>query len=158
HSVRKSRERGGPSMPDWGSKTAHSPHQLAARPERSRRARAGRCLALCAALPLAACQQGILDPRGPIAAAERLLLINSTPILLVVVMPVIAATLAFAWWFRSPTERARRSPDESYEGRVEFVVWSIPALIVILVGGVAWISAHELDPRVPIPANAKPLA
>jgi heme/copper-type cytochrome/quinol oxidase subunit 2 len=80
---------------------------------------------VCAALPLASCQ-GVLDPQGPIASAERLLLINSTSIMLVVVIPVIVATLAFAWWYRSSNTHATRSLDESYEGRVEFVVWSIP--------------------------------
>ena len=45
----------------------------------------------------------------------------------------------------------------AYEGRIEFVVWSIPALIVILLGGVTWIGSHQLDPRAPIAANAKPL-
>ncbi|MGB9390337.1 MAG: hypothetical protein WCB70_10170 [Xanthobacteraceae bacterium] len=53
-----------------------------------------------AALLLASCQ-GVLDPQGPIASAERLLLINSTAIMLVVVVPVIVATLAFAWWYRA---------------------------------------------------------
>jgi cytochrome o ubiquinol oxidase subunit II len=92
-----------------------------------------------------------LDPQGPIASAERLLLINSTAIMLVVVIPVIAATLAFAWWYRASNTHATRSPDESYEGRVEFVVWSIPALTVILLGGVIWIGSHQLDPRVKVP-------
>src|SRR5262249_44809260 len=46
--------------------------------------------------------------------------------------------------------RASRSTDESFEGRAEFVVWSIPALIVILLGGVIWIGSHQLDPRAPI--------
>jgi cytochrome o ubiquinol oxidase subunit 2 len=115
-------------------------------------------LTVCAALPLASCQQaGILDPQGPIAAAEKLLMINSTAIMLVVVVPVIVATLAFAWWYRASNARANHSPDESYEGRLEFVLWSIPALIVILLGGVIWISAHQLDPKAPIPANAPPL-
>src|SRR5262249_36000210 len=82
---------------------------------------------------------GVLDPQGPIASAERLLLINSTAIMLVVVIPVIVATLAFAWWYRASNTRATRSLDESYEGRVEFVTWSIPALTVILLGGVIWI-------------------
>src|SRR6266568_2794878 len=99
-----------------------------------------------AGLLLASCQ-GVLDPQGPIASAERLLLINSTAIMLVVVVPVIVATLAFAWWYRSSNTRATRSLDESYEGRVEFVVWSIPALTVILLGGVIWIGSHQLDPR-----------
>jgi cytochrome o ubiquinol oxidase subunit II len=100
---------------------------------------------------------GVLDPQGPIASAERLLLINATAIMLVVVIPVILATLAFAWWYRSSNTRAGRSPDESYEGRIEFVVWSIPALTVILLGGVIWIGSHQLDPRAPIPAQSDPL-
>ena len=109
-----------------------------------------------AALLLASCQ-GVLDPQGPIASAERLLLINSTAIMLVVVIPVIVATLAFAWWYRSSNTRATRSLDESYEGRVEFVVWSIPALTVILLGGVIWLGSHQLDPRTPIPGKSDPL-
>ena len=109
-----------------------------------------------AALLLASCQ-GVLDPQGPIASAERLLLINSTAIMLVVVIPVIVATLAFAWWYRASNTHATRSLDESYEGRVEFVVWSIPALTVILLGGVIWIGSHQLDPRTPIPGKSDPL-
>jgi len=122
------------------------------------RSRLHRLAAFGAALPLVSCQRaGVLDPQGPIAAAERLLLINSTAIMLVVVIPVIAATLAFAWWYRASIPRAARSLDVAYEGRIEFVTWSIPALIVILLGGVIWIGSHQLDPRAPIAAEAKPL-
>jgi cytochrome o ubiquinol oxidase subunit II len=113
--------------------------------------------AIGGALLLTSCQQGILDPQGPVASAQRLLLINSTEIMLVVVVPVIVATVAFAWWYRSSNARASRASDENYEGRIEFVTWSIPALIVILLGGVIWIGSHELDPRAPIPAKGDPL-
>jgi cytochrome o ubiquinol oxidase subunit II len=117
-----------------------------------------RWLVVCAAALVASCQQtGVLDPQGPIASAELLLLLNSTAIMLVVVVPVILATFAFAWWYRASNPRASRSLDESFEGRAEFVVWSIPALIVILLGGVIWIGSHQLDPRAPIPADTKPL-
>jgi len=71
-------------------------------------------LALVGATALGGCSGGILDPKGPIASAERLLLINSTAIMLVVVIPVIVATLAFAWWHRSSNTRASRGTDESY--------------------------------------------
>jgi cytochrome o ubiquinol oxidase subunit 2 len=98
-----------------------------------------------------------MDPQGPVASAERLLLFNSTAIMLVVVVPVILATLGFAWWYRSSNARASRSWDPAFEGRIEFVTWSIPALIVILLSGVIWIGSHQLDPRAPIPADAKPL-
>ncbi len=109
-------------------------------------------------LLLASCQPaGILDPQGPVAGAQLLLLINSTAIMLVVVVPVIVATLAFAYWYRAGNPRAARGLDPAYEGRIEFVTWSIPALIVILLGGVIWIGSHQLDPRAPIPAEAAPL-
>jgi cytochrome o ubiquinol oxidase subunit 2 len=111
-----------------------------------------------AAGSLGACQRtGVLDPQGPIASAEKMLLINCTAIMLVVVVPVIVATLGFAWWYRASNPRARRDSTESYEGRIEFVTWSIPVLIVILVGGVTWIGAHQLDPRAPIATDAKSL-
>jgi cytochrome o ubiquinol oxidase subunit II len=113
---------------------------------------------VCAALLVASCSRaGVLDPQGPIAEAERLLLINSTGIMLVVVVPVILATLAFAWWYRSSNTRAGRSTEQSYEERIEFVVWSIPALTVILLGGVIWIGSHQLDPRAPITGKSDPL-
>ena len=126
--------------------------------QRPRRVGLLRWLVVCAAVLFSSCSQsGVLDPQGPIASQELLLLINSTAIMLVVVVPVILATLGFAWWYRSSNPRAGRSPDESLEGRIEFVVWSIPALIVILLGGVIWIGSHQLDPRAPIPADTKPL-
>jgi len=78
--------------------------------------------------------------------------------MLVVIAPVILATLAFAWWYRSSNARATRSTELAYEGRIDFVVWSIPALVVILLGGVTWIGSHQLDPRAPIASNVKPLA
>src|SRR5207237_9469408 len=81
----------------------------------------------------------------------------SAGIMRVVAVPGILATLGVAWWYRSSNPRANRREELAYEGRIDFVVWSIPALVVILLGGVNWISSHELDPRAPIAANAKPL-
>jgi cytochrome o ubiquinol oxidase subunit II len=120
--------------------------------------RAPRWLVAGLALVVAACRQGVMDPRGPIASAEWLLMINATEIMLVVVVPVIVATLVFAWWYRASNPRASYSPDWAYQGSIEFIVWSIPTLIVILLAGVCWIGAHQLDPRAPIPSKAKPLA
>src|SRR5271168_5167273 len=146
-------------MHDWRYAPPDEPHRPLS-DERKRPCSSGllRWLVACAAVPVASCQQtGILDPQGPIASAQRLLLINATEIMLVVVVPVILATLGFAWWYRSSNPRASRSWDQAFEGRIEFVTWSIPALIVILLGGVIWIGSHQLDPRAPIPADAKPL-
>jgi cytochrome o ubiquinol oxidase subunit II len=73
---------------------------------------------LVSAAMLEGCSEGVLNPRGPIASAERLLLINSTAIMLVVVVPVILAIFAFAWWYRASNLRASRLPAENYEGRL----------------------------------------
>jgi cytochrome o ubiquinol oxidase subunit 2 len=102
--------------------------------------------------------EGVLDPQGPIAAAERLILINSLGIMLAIVIPTIVVTLGIAFWYRSSNRHARYRPDFSYSGRLELLVWSIPAMTVMLVGGVAWIGSHALDPRKPIAAEARPVA
>ena len=92
----------------------------------------------------------ILDPQGPVAAADKTILIDSIAIMLAIVLPTIAAIFAFAFWFRKSNTRAFYWPDWEYSGRLELVVWSIPALTVILLGGVAWIGSHQLDPARPV--------
>jgi cytochrome o ubiquinol oxidase subunit II len=101
--------------------------------------------------------EGVLDPQGPIGSAERLILLNATAIMLVVALPVIVLTLAFAWWYRASNKRAVHLPDWSYSGQVELVVWSIPAMVVILLSGVAWTGSHLLDPAVKIKSDAAPI-
>jgi cytochrome o ubiquinol oxidase subunit II len=102
-------------------------------------------------------QQGVLDPHGPIAAAERTILLDATVIMLAVIVPVIVLTLAFAWWFRAGNPWARRDPQWAYSGPVEVTVWAIPALVVLFLGGIAWIGSHDLDPRRPVTSRAAPL-
>jgi cytochrome o ubiquinol oxidase subunit 2 len=95
----------------------------------------------------------ILDPQGPIAAANNMILIDSIAIMLAIVVPTIIAILAFAWYFRQSNTRAFHWPNWEYSGRLELVVWSIPALTIILLGGVAWIGSHQLDPARPVPGT-----
>jgi cytochrome o ubiquinol oxidase subunit II len=99
----------------------------------------------------------ILDPQGPIGAADKTILIDSLAIMLAIVLPTIVAIFSFAYWFRASNTKAFYWPDWEYSGRIELVVWSIPALTVILLGGVAWIGAHQLDPAKPIEGPGKPL-
>jgi cytochrome o ubiquinol oxidase subunit II len=99
----------------------------------------------------------ILDPQGPIAAAELTILVDSVAIMLAIILPTIAAILGFAYWYRSSNQRAQYRPDWAYSGRVELVVWAIPALTIILLGGVAWIGAHQLDPARPVEGTGPPL-
>jgi cytochrome o ubiquinol oxidase subunit II len=112
---------------------------------------------LIGATTLGGCSEGVLDPKGPISVAERQILFNSLGIMLAIVIPTILATFGVAYWFRSSNERARYQPEFRYSGRLEVLVWAIPAMTVLLVGGVAWVGAHDLDPRKAISAAAKPV-
>jgi cytochrome o ubiquinol oxidase subunit 2 len=116
-----------------------------------------RTLVLIGAATLAGCVGGVIDPKGPIAAADLQILLNSLGIMLAIVVPTILATVAVAYWFRSSNKRARYLPDFDYSGRLELLVWSIPAMTVLLVGGVAWVGAHDLDPRRPISSTVAPV-
>jgi len=112
---------------------------------------------LLGAATLGGCSEGVLDPKGPIAAAERQIMFNSTGIMLAICIPTMLATLGVAWWFRASNTRARYVPEFAYSGRLELLVWSIPIMTVILVGGVAWVSSYDLDPPKPLASAVKPV-
>lgn len=119
------------------------------------RVRAG--LVAGASLITAGCDRGILDPVGPVASAEKTILINSTAIMLAIIIPTMIATVAFAWWFRAGNRKAKYLPDWEYSGAIEMVVWAIPALTIMLLGGIAWIGSHDLEPSRPLKSTNPPL-
>lgn len=106
---------------------------------------------------MASCNEGVLDPHGPVGKAERVILYDSTAIMLAVIVPVIVLTLAFAWWFRARNTRARYRPDWEYSGRIEMIIWSIPTLVILFLGGIAWTGSHDLDPFAPLQETTAPL-
>jgi cytochrome o ubiquinol oxidase subunit 2 len=110
-----------------------------------------------ASLSLAGCNSGLMDPVGPVARAEKTILINSTAIMLAIIIPTMIATIAFAWWFRRGNTKATYRPDWEYSGAVELVVWAIPAMTIMLLGGIAWIGSHDLEPRKPLQSSAAPI-
>jgi cytochrome o ubiquinol oxidase subunit 2 len=118
----------------------------------------GKCsiATLIATVLLAGCA-GVLDPAGPIGAAQRTLLLDAMSIMLVIVVPTILATLGMAWWYRASNEKAEYRPSWSYSGRLELIVWSIPTLVVLFLGGVTWLASHQLDPAQPLHSNSRPL-
>src|SRR6516162_8285989 len=86
---------------------------------------ARRALILTAALGLlSGCEGGFLDPAGPVSAAGRTIFLDALVIMLAIVIPVIVATLVFAWWFRASNDRATYLPNWTFSGRIELIVWS----------------------------------
>ena len=106
---------------------------------------------------VAGCNRGILDPVGPVGQAEKTILINSTAIMLAIIIPTMIATVAIAWWYRRGNKRATYLPEWEYSGAVEMVVWGIPLLTIMLLGGIAWIGSHALEPSKPLASSKPPL-
>ena len=100
---------------------------------------------------------GVLDPRGPVAANVYQVLQNATVVMLALIVPIIVLTLAFAWWFRAGNGRAKRRLDWSYSGALEVVNWMVPLMIILFLGGMGWVASHALDPAKPLPSAAPPL-
>ena len=118
---------------------------------------AGGLGALAALACLSACGGAELDPAGPVSAAERGILFDALVVMLAIVIPVIVATLLIAFRFRASNTSAPYWPTFTYSGRIELITWSIPALVIFFLGGMAWTSSFLLDPARPLPARVKPL-
>ncbi|HEY4555623.1 MAG TPA: ubiquinol oxidase subunit II [Lysobacter sp.] len=121
---------------------------------------------VAAVLALTGCNLVVLDPAGDIAARQGNLIVVATVLMLIVIVPVIALTLLFAWRYRASNRAATYTPDWDHSTQLELVIWGVPLLIIIALGAVTWISTHLLDPyrpldRIaadqPVAADVKPL-
>ena len=120
-----------------------------------------------AALPLlAGCGLVVLDPAGDVARQQGDLIVISTVLMLLVILPVMALTIFFAWRYRAANKDATYKPDWDHSTQLELVIWSAPLLIIICLGAVTWVATHLLDPYRPlartgpgqaIAADVKPL-
>jgi cytochrome o ubiquinol oxidase subunit 2 len=117
-----------------------------------------RLLAVAPLITIAGCRDSsVFTPVGPVSDALRIIILDSVAIMLAIVVPTILATVAVAWWFRASNRRAKRDPTFVYSGRIEMVVWSIPTLTILFLGGMAWVSSHDLDPARPLKSTVQPL-
>jgi cytochrome o ubiquinol oxidase subunit 2 len=126
-----------------------------------------RLLALLALPLLAGCESAVMNPSGDIAAQQRDLIIVSTALMLLIIVPVMALTVFFAWRYRASRKTpAPYDPEFDHSTILELAIWGAPLLIIIALGALTWTSTHLLDPyrpigRIaegrPVPADAKPL-
>ncbi|HAT31441.1 MAG TPA: ubiquinol oxidase subunit II [Janthinobacterium sp.] len=120
-------------------------------------------------LPLmcaAGCNTVVMNPSGDIAARQGHLIVVSTLLMLLIIVPVIALVFLFAWRYRKNNTAATYAPDWDHSTQLELVIWGAPLLIIIALGLLTWISTHLLDPyrplqrldaNRPIPAATRPL-
>ena len=99
----------------------------------------------------------VLNPKGPIADAERGLLFDAFSVMMLVIVPVILMAFWFAWRYRASNRSARYEPKWSESTLIDSITWLIPAAIVIAVAVLVWRSTHKLDPYRPIASDLPPL-
>ncbi len=110
-----------------------------------------RALAIIPAfLALAGCEMVVMSPSGDIAAQQRDLVVISTVLMLLIIVPVIALTIAFAWKYRASNKDADYDPDWHHSTGLEVVIWAAPLVIIIALGAITWVSTHLLDPYRPL--------
>jgi cytochrome o ubiquinol oxidase subunit II len=99
---------------------------------------------------LGGCNLVVLDPSGAVATRQSQLLIEATGLMLLIIVPVIALTLFFAWHYRESNTAASYEPDWDHSTQLELVIWGAPLLIIICLGAMTWMGTHLLDPFRPI--------
>lgn len=107
-------------------------------------------LLACTALLLAGCDLLVLNPPGDIARQQGQLIVTSTLLMLLIIVPVIALTLLFAWRYRASNRAATYKPDWDHSTQLELVIWAAPLIIIIALGAITWITTHTLDPYRPL--------
>lgn len=101
-------------------------------------------------LPLAGCDWVVMSPAGDVAVQQRDLILVSTLLMLLIILPVMAMTLWFAWRYREKAQAKDYDPDWDHSTSLELLIWSAPLLIIIALGAITWSSTHLLDPYRPI--------
>jgi cytochrome o ubiquinol oxidase subunit II len=117
-----------------------------------------RTLAVLPLLCLSGCNTLLLHPSGAVASQQGHLIVQSTILMLLIVVPVIALTLWFAWRYRESNTDATYAPDWDHSTQLELVIWAAPLLIIIALGALTWISTHTLDPYRPLNRGHAPLS
>lgn len=99
---------------------------------------------------LGGCGSDVLDPAGDVAMQQRDLLLQSTWLMLLIIVPVMALTVLFAWRYRAANKKAKYEPDWDHSTQLELVIWGAPLLIIICLGALTWMGTHLLDPYRPL--------
>ena len=107
-------------------------------------------LSSCSRLPL-------LDPKGPIGATERFVILVAIALMMIVVVPVVVMVFWFSRKYRASNIQAAYMPKWGRSGKIEWVIWLVPVIIVSILGTLIWITTHRLDPYEPVDSGVAPL-
>ncbi|MPW00571.1 ubiquinol oxidase subunit II [Bombella apis] len=102
------------------------------------------------ALMLSGCTVDLLQPAGPIGEGNRDMMVLEWAVMMCVVVPVIIATLVFAWKYRASNTKAEYLRNWSHSNKIEVFIWGVPILIILVLSVFNYWSTHYYDPYKPI--------
>ncbi|WP_249341590.1 ubiquinol oxidase subunit II [Sphingomonas sp. 3P27F8] len=92
----------------------------------------------------------VMNPSGDVARQQADLILWSTGLMLLIVVPVMILIALFAWRYRASNPDSEYKPDWDHSTGLELVIWSAPLLIIIALGALTWLATHTLDPYRPL--------
>ena len=100
----------------------------------------------------------VLNPKGEIGQQQLDLIILSTALCLIVIVPVLILTFYLAWKYRhKPERKAKYDPTWEHSTKLEAIWWGIPIIIVAILGTITVKYTHILEPSKPLEHEAKPV-
>jgi cytochrome o ubiquinol oxidase subunit II len=99
----------------------------------------------------------VLEPKGMIGEGEKDLIITSSVLMLIVVIPVLVLTWVFAWKYREGNLKSKHAPDWEHNHIAECCWWGVPCVIIVILAILTWKSSHDLNPFQPIVNGTKPI-
>ncbi|MFC6333938.1 ubiquinol oxidase subunit II [Paenibacillus septentrionalis] len=117
-------------------------------------------LSIALLLVLTGCSEQylVLDPKGPIAAAQKDLILITTIICAVIAIPVFIITAIIVWRYRDrPNRKASYKPDWEHDTKLELVWWGIPLVAIIILATITVNYTYKLEPSVAIESEKEPI-
>ncbi len=100
----------------------------------------------------------VLNPKGPIAAGQRDVIIISTILTAIVIVPTTILTFVIVWRYRDkPGRKAKYDPDFNHSNVLESIWWGIPIVVIAVLGIVTVRYTYALEPSVAIKSDKQPV-
>ncbi|ANS73373.1 cytochrome ubiquinol oxidase subunit II [Paenibacillus yonginensis] len=100
----------------------------------------------------------VLNPKGPVGQSQKDLIIISTLLCCIVIVPVLILTAFIVWRYRDkPNRKAAYNPNWHDSKVLETVWWGVPILVIIVLAVVTARYTYALEPSKPIDAEQKPV-
>lgn len=97
----------------------------------------------------------LFNPKGMIANEQHRLMVVSTLVMLVLVVPVILTLYFFMWKYREVDGRVAYTPETKNNKAYLLFAWGAPLAIIIVIGSLMLPATQKLDPRRAITSENK---